>query len=143
MSPTGSTPSTSRPLVADVDGALAVWLDIRRDPHPLVAHRGTLHHVQARLVLQTRRPVSVSPATMRSRDSACRAEQLTMETARTMGLAVNEEWTAGARIMGGGFGAVPDELIRRWADWQAQAATGQLARPSRMPEREPQGSCRR
>ncbi|MGA5509384.1 hypothetical protein [Streptomyces umbrinus] len=32
------------------------------------------------------------------------------------------------------------ELISRWADWLAQAATGQLAHPSRMPERDPQGS---
>ncbi|MFE2500177.1 serine/threonine-protein kinase [Streptomyces scopuliridis] len=36
-----------------------------------------------------------------------------------------------------------DEFINRWADWLAQAATGQLAHPSRMPERDPQGSWRR
>ncbi|MFF1446158.1 hypothetical protein [Streptomyces sp. NPDC058295] len=36
-----------------------------------------------------------------------------------------------------------DELISRWADWLAQAATGRLAHPSRMPERDPQGSWRR
>ncbi|NWF29477.1 hypothetical protein HW130_25005 [Streptomyces sp. PKU-EA00015] len=36
-----------------------------------------------------------------------------------------------------------DEFISRWADWLAQAATGQLAHPSRMPERDPQGSWRR
>ncbi|MCX5357073.1 serine/threonine-protein kinase [Streptomyces mirabilis] len=36
-----------------------------------------------------------------------------------------------------------DELISRWAGWLAQAATGQLAHPSTMPERDPQGSWRR
>ena len=36
-----------------------------------------------------------------------------------------------------------DEFISRWADWLAQAATGQLSHPRRMPEREPQGSWRR
>ncbi|MGW4914253.1 hypothetical protein [Streptomyces sp. NPDC004270] len=36
-----------------------------------------------------------------------------------------------------------DELINRWADWLAQAATGRLTHPSRMPERNPQGSWRR
>ncbi|MFE2070138.1 hypothetical protein ACFXDH_48575 [Streptomyces sp. NPDC059467] len=30
-----------------------------------------------------------------------------------------------------------DELISRWAAWLAQAATGQLAHPSHMPERDP------
>ncbi|MFD3585838.1 hypothetical protein [Streptomyces sp. NPDC058683] len=36
-----------------------------------------------------------------------------------------------------------DEFINRWADWLAQAATGRLTHPSRMPERNPQGSWRR
>ncbi|WP_405466720.1 serine/threonine protein kinase [Streptomyces jietaisiensis] len=36
-----------------------------------------------------------------------------------------------------------DEFISRWADWLAQAATGQLTHPNRMPERDPQGSWRR
>ncbi|MGQ5228619.1 serine/threonine-protein kinase [Streptomyces sp. yara] len=36
-----------------------------------------------------------------------------------------------------------DEFISRWADWFAHAATGRLAHPSRMPERDPQGSWRR
>lgn len=36
-----------------------------------------------------------------------------------------------------------DEFISRWANWLAQAANGQLAHPSRMPERDPQGSWRR
>ncbi|MFI8170908.1 hypothetical protein ACIGAN_31805 [Streptomyces sp. NPDC085931] len=33
-----------------------------------------------------------------------------------------------------------NEFINRWADWLAQAATGPLAHPSLMPERDPQGS---
>ncbi|MEU3437811.1 serine/threonine-protein kinase [Streptomyces sp. NPDC006863] len=36
-----------------------------------------------------------------------------------------------------------DEFIDRWATWLAQAANGRLAHPSRMPERNPQGSWRR
>ncbi|MEV0186668.1 serine/threonine-protein kinase [Streptomyces sp. NPDC050625] len=35
-----------------------------------------------------------------------------------------------------------DEFIGRWAEWLAQAANGQLAHPSSMPERNPQGSWR-
>jgi hypothetical protein len=34
------------------------------------------------------------------------------------------------------------EFIGRWATWFAQAATGRLAHPSHMPERNPQGSWR-
>ncbi|MFC8277680.1 serine/threonine-protein kinase [Streptomyces sp. NPDC057271] len=36
-----------------------------------------------------------------------------------------------------------DEFIDRWADWLARAANGQLAHPSNMPERNPQGTWRR
>ncbi|MFJ8098096.1 GNAT family N-acetyltransferase [Streptomyces griseofuscus] len=39
-------PRRSRLLVATVDGVLAGWLLLRRDPHPLVAHCGTVNHVQ-------------------------------------------------------------------------------------------------
>ncbi|MDV7220418.1 serine/threonine-protein kinase [Streptomyces prunicolor] len=35
-----------------------------------------------------------------------------------------------------------DEFIGRWATWLAQAANSQLANPSHMPERNPQGSWR-
>ncbi|MGX1887711.1 N-acetyltransferase family protein [Streptomyces sp. NPDC055287] len=45
----GLDPQRSRLLIATVDGALAGWLNIRRDPDPLVAHWGTIHHVQTRL----------------------------------------------------------------------------------------------
>lgn len=44
----GLAPSRSRLLIATLGGALAGWLNIRRDPHPLIAHWGTLHHVQTR-----------------------------------------------------------------------------------------------
>ncbi|WP_438290880.1 N-acetyltransferase family protein [Streptomyces sp. HUAS TT7] len=45
----GLDPQRSRLVIATVDGALAGWLNIRRDPHPVVAHWGTVHHVQTRL----------------------------------------------------------------------------------------------
>ncbi|MEU1232035.1 GNAT family N-acetyltransferase [Streptomyces sp. NPDC005828] len=51
---TGLDPASSRLVVATVDGALAGWLCLRRDPHPLVAHWGTLHHVQTRLGVRGR-----------------------------------------------------------------------------------------
>ncbi|MFF3609592.1 GNAT family N-acetyltransferase [Streptomyces sp. NPDC002463] len=50
----GLDPASSRLVVAAVDGALAGWLCLRRDPHPLVAHWGTLHHVQTRLGVRGR-----------------------------------------------------------------------------------------
>ncbi|MEU8433097.1 GNAT family N-acetyltransferase [Streptomyces sp. NPDC029216] len=39
-------PRRSRLLVATLGGSLAGWLVLRRDTHPLVAHRGTVNHVQ-------------------------------------------------------------------------------------------------
>ncbi|WP_030686397.1 GNAT family N-acetyltransferase [Streptomyces globisporus] len=51
---TGLAPASSRLVVATVDGALAGWLCLRRDTHPLVAHWGTLHHVQTRLGVRGR-----------------------------------------------------------------------------------------
>ncbi|MEV0375536.1 GNAT family N-acetyltransferase [Streptomyces sp. NPDC050636] len=39
-------PTTSRLLIALSDGTVAGWPNIRRDPHPLITHWGTLHHVQ-------------------------------------------------------------------------------------------------
>ena len=41
-------PHTSRVLSAWVGGELAGWLNIRRDAFALIAHWGTLHHVQTR-----------------------------------------------------------------------------------------------
>ncbi len=43
----GLRPDRSRLVLATVGGVLAGWLNVRRDPHPLVAHWGTLHHVQS------------------------------------------------------------------------------------------------
>ncbi|MFF8838214.1 GNAT family N-acetyltransferase [Streptomyces sp. NPDC015130] len=51
---TALTPATGRIVVATLDGALAGWLHLRRDPHPLVSHWGTLHHVQTRLGVRGR-----------------------------------------------------------------------------------------
>ncbi|MFD0078007.1 GNAT family N-acetyltransferase [Streptomyces sp. NPDC127166] len=51
---TGLDPASSRLVVATVDGALAGWLCLRRGTDPLVAHWGTLHHVQTRLGVRGR-----------------------------------------------------------------------------------------
>ncbi|MER5972859.1 GNAT family N-acetyltransferase [Streptomyces sp. NPDC002055] len=40
--------NTSRLLTATADGELIGWLNVRRDPFELIAHWGTLHHVQTR-----------------------------------------------------------------------------------------------
>ncbi|MFI1645544.1 GNAT family N-acetyltransferase [Streptomyces avidinii] len=45
----GLSPKGSRLIVGTVDGGLVGWLNLRCDAHPLVAHWGTLHHVQTRL----------------------------------------------------------------------------------------------
>lgn len=50
----GLDPASSRLVVATLDGTLAGWLNLRRDPHRLVAHWGTLHHVQTRLPVRGR-----------------------------------------------------------------------------------------
>ncbi|MFJ5533936.1 GNAT family N-acetyltransferase [Streptomyces sp. NPDC093261] len=42
----GLDPQRCRMLVATVEGELAGWLILRRDPHPLVAHCGVVNHVQ-------------------------------------------------------------------------------------------------
>ncbi|MFV2176968.1 GNAT family N-acetyltransferase [Actinomadura sp. LOL_016] len=56
-----STPSsrgldagTSRLVTAHLDGRLAGWLNLRRDPWALISHRGTLHHVQTRTAVRGR-----------------------------------------------------------------------------------------
>ena len=41
-------PNRSRLLVARADGLLAGWVVLNRDPHRLVGHRGTVHHLQTR-----------------------------------------------------------------------------------------------
>ncbi|MFF9016031.1 GNAT family N-acetyltransferase [Streptomyces sp. NPDC014870] len=42
------SPDTSRLLLASLDGELAGWLNVRRDRFELIAHWGTVHHVQTR-----------------------------------------------------------------------------------------------
>ncbi|GGV22410.1 hypothetical protein GCM10010182_50790 [Actinomadura cremea] len=37
-----------------LDGRLAGWLDLRRDPWALISHWGTLHHVQTRTAVRGR-----------------------------------------------------------------------------------------
>ncbi|MGV9884775.1 N-acetyltransferase family protein [Streptomyces sp. NPDC003006] len=48
------SPDTSRLLTVDVDGELAGWLNVRRDRFELIAHWGTLHHVQTRTAVRGR-----------------------------------------------------------------------------------------
>lgn len=43
---------TSRLLTAYLDGQLAGWLSLRRDPWTLISHWGTLHHVQTRTAMR-------------------------------------------------------------------------------------------
>ncbi|MEU0636206.1 MULTISPECIES: GNAT family N-acetyltransferase [Streptomyces] len=50
----GLAPATSRLLTASLGGELAGWLHVRRDPARLVAHWGTLHHVQTHPELRGR-----------------------------------------------------------------------------------------
>ncbi|GIH52170.1 Acetyltransferase (GNAT) family protein [Microbispora rosea] len=42
----GLDPERSRFLLALVDGTLAGWLNVRRSVDPLIAHWGTVHHLQ-------------------------------------------------------------------------------------------------
>ncbi|MGW2113626.1 GNAT family N-acetyltransferase [Streptomyces sp. NPDC001948] len=44
--------TTSRLLTAHLDGQLAGWLCLRRDPWALISHWGTLHHVQTRTAMR-------------------------------------------------------------------------------------------
>ncbi|MFE6496308.1 GNAT family N-acetyltransferase [Streptomyces sp. NPDC057748] len=44
--------TTSRLLTAHLDGQLAGWLSLRRDPWTLISHWGTLHHVQTRTTMR-------------------------------------------------------------------------------------------
>ncbi|MEU2726097.1 GNAT family N-acetyltransferase [Streptomyces smyrnaeus] len=45
-------PNTSRLVTAHLDGELAGWLNLRRDPWALISHWGTLHHVQTRIAVR-------------------------------------------------------------------------------------------
>ncbi|MFB6527647.1 MULTISPECIES: GNAT family N-acetyltransferase [unclassified Streptomyces] len=50
----GLGPRSSRLLVASIDDELVGWLNVRRDDVRLVAHWGTLHHLQTRTGLRGR-----------------------------------------------------------------------------------------
>ncbi|GLZ13383.1 N-acetyltransferase [Actinomadura sp. NBRC 104425] len=77
----------SRLVLAMADGVLAGWLNIRRDPHPLVAHWGTLHHVQSHPAYRGR---GVGTALMRHARRVARdemgLEQLHLAARSGMGL---------------------------------------------------------
>jgi hypothetical protein len=45
----GLAPQRSRLLLARVNGALAGWVALSRDPNPLIAHWGTVSHLQTHL----------------------------------------------------------------------------------------------
>ncbi|MFE2973062.1 GNAT family N-acetyltransferase [Streptomyces sp. NPDC059340] len=48
------SPDSNRLLTATLDGELAGWLCLRRDRFELIAHWGTLHHVQTRTAVRGR-----------------------------------------------------------------------------------------
>ncbi len=48
------SPDTSRILTATMSGELVGWLSVRRDRFELIAHWGTLHHVQSRTAVRGR-----------------------------------------------------------------------------------------
>ncbi|TQS27835.1 GNAT family N-acetyltransferase [Microbispora sp. KK1-11] len=50
----GLDPERSRFLLAHVDGSLAGWLNVRRNTDPLIAHWGTVHHVQTHTRFRSR-----------------------------------------------------------------------------------------
>jgi serine/threonine-protein kinase len=62
------------------------------------------------------------------------------KSAKALGAGINEFQVAWP-FTAVGIGDL-DEFINRWASWFADAAQGQLQRPSTMPERPPNGSWR-
>jgi GNAT superfamily N-acetyltransferase len=48
------SPQRSRLLLALVDGELAGWVNIRRDPHPVTLHWGSIHHLQTHTAFRSR-----------------------------------------------------------------------------------------
>ncbi|MFI8828736.1 GNAT family N-acetyltransferase [Streptomyces sp. NPDC053431] len=80
-------PSCSRLVVAEYDGALAGWVVLRRDPFRLVAHWGTVHHLQTHPSFRGR---GVGSALMRELRKVARdelgLEQLRLAARGGMGL---------------------------------------------------------
>lgn len=83
----GLDPRRSRLLLATVEGVLAGWLNVRRDVNPLIAHWGTVHHVQTHTAFRGR---GIGAGLMnRLRDVArdeMGLEQLHLEARAGMGL---------------------------------------------------------
>jgi GNAT superfamily N-acetyltransferase len=48
------SPQRSRLLLALVDSELAGWLNIRRDPNPVISHWGSIHHLQTHTAFRSR-----------------------------------------------------------------------------------------
>jgi GNAT superfamily N-acetyltransferase len=67
----GLKPQRSRLILATLDGVLAGWLNIRRDTYPLVAHWGTIHHVQSHIAFRGR---GIGSALMNHARTAARDE---------------------------------------------------------------------
>ncbi|MDX3596364.1 GNAT family N-acetyltransferase [Streptomyces sp. ID03-2B] len=67
----GLSPDNSRLLLATVDGALAGWLLLRRESHPLAAHCGVVNHVQTHVRF---RGTGVGAAMVRSAQGVARDE---------------------------------------------------------------------
>ncbi|MGC9497464.1 N-acetyltransferase family protein [Streptomyces sp. WG7] len=67
----GLAPQRSRILLATVDGALAGWVLLRREAHPLVAHCATVNHLQTHVPF---RGVGVGAALMRRLPEIARDE---------------------------------------------------------------------
>lgn len=65
------SPDHSRLLVATVNGALAGWLLLRREAHPLAAHCGVVNHVQTHVHFRGR---GVGGAMMRHAQGVARDE---------------------------------------------------------------------
>ncbi|MEV7103975.1 GNAT family N-acetyltransferase [Streptomyces atroolivaceus] len=65
------SPDHSRLLMATVDGALAGWLLLRREAHPLAAHCGVVNHVQTHVHFRGR---GVGAAMMRHAQGVARDE---------------------------------------------------------------------
>lgn len=65
------SPDRRRLLMATVDGALAGWMLLRREQHPLVAHCGTVNHVQTHVRF---RGLGVGAALMRRARDVARDE---------------------------------------------------------------------
>ncbi|CAL9272092.1 hypothetical protein SUDANB5_00537 [Streptomyces sp. SudanB5_2050] len=67
----GLAPQRRRLLMASVEGALAGWVLLRRDPHALEAHYGTVNHLQTHVRF---RGLGVGAALMRRLPEIAREE---------------------------------------------------------------------